>query len=239
VAANLVPLVGVLALGWSLFPVLVLFWFETLIVGAMSALRILFVYPASWAMWFLKVMCFPFLCFFLIPYAMLVAILTFFVFGLFASGEVQQAFVSILFSASTADGLLTLDQARQVIWREFDAGMLLGIAVLATSHLYSFIRYYLIGGECNRMGLGALVVQPIARVWLMMFALNAGAFGVQRLDAPLWLLAPLIAVKIAVDLYAHAREHRRADVPVKDPAPDPLSGPQLPPGPQPPGPTRP
>jgi len=86
--------------------------------------------------------------------------------------------------------------------------MMLGITALAASHLFSFFWYYLIKGECNRVSLGTLVVRPIARVWLMSLAVIVGAFGVQRLDAPLWLLVPLIGVKIAIDLYAHLREHR-------------------------------
>ena len=199
-----------MALNWSLFPVLALFWFETVVVGAMSALRILFAYPTSWIMWFLKFMCFPFLCFFLIPYAMLVVILTFCVFGVFAPEDIGRSLMSIVLSGSSANALLALAEARQVLWREIDTGMVVGAAALAVSHLFSFVRNYLVAGECNRVGLGALVVQPIARVWLMLAALNVGAFGIQRLDAPLWLLVPLICVKVVVDLYVHNREHLQA-----------------------------
>jgi hypothetical protein len=209
IAANLVPLYGVLVWNWSLFQVLVLFWFETVIVGAMSALRMLFAYPTSLIMWFLKLMCFPFIFFFLIPYGMLIVILGLFVFGIFASDGVRHAFVSILFSASHSSELLTLDEAMQVVWREFDAGTVLGIAALTISHLFSFVWHYLLKGECNRVTLGSLVKQPVARVWLMLMVLSVGALGVQQLDAPLWLLIPLIGVKIAIDLYAHINEHQK------------------------------
>lgn len=207
IAANLLPIYGVLAWNWSVFPVLLLFWLEAIIVGAMSVLKMLFAYPASFIMWIVKLFCFPFIGFFLIPYGMLVVILGMFVFGVFGSDSVRHAAVSVLFAASSASGLLTLEEAMQVFRRELDAGIVLGIAVLAASHLFSFFWYYLVKGECNRVSLGALVVQPVARVWLMLTALNLGAFGVQRLDAPLWLLIPLIGVKIAIDLYAHLREH--------------------------------
>ena len=40
VAANLLPVYGVLAWNWSLFAVLALFWFETLLVGVMCILKI-------------------------------------------------------------------------------------------------------------------------------------------------------------------------------------------------------
>lgn len=61
------------------------------------------------------------------------------------------------------------------------------------------------------MTLGSLVVQPIARVWAVLMAVIAGMFGVQRLDAPLWLLVPLICAKAAMDPYAHLREHREPE----------------------------
>jgi hypothetical protein len=209
IASNLLPIYGVLAWNWSLFPVLVLFWVEALIVGAISALKMLFAYPTSFVMWIVKFFCFPFIGFFLIPYGMLVVILGMLVFGVFASDSVRHAAVSVLFSASSASGLLPLEEAMRVVRRELDAGVLLGITALAASHMFSFCWYYLVKGECNRVSLGELVLQPVARVWLMLMALNLGAFGVQRLDAPLWLLIPLIAVKIAIDLHAHLREHRK------------------------------
>ena len=208
VAANLVPLFGVLAWNWPLFPVLAIFWFETIVIGAMAALRILFAYPTSLIMWFVKLMCSAFLAFLLIPYGMLLVILTFFVFGVFASREVGHALVSIVFAASDARDLLTLDEAGQVLWREIDAGMLLAAAALTASHLFSFVRYYLIAGECNRVGLRDLVAKPVARIWLMLAVVNAGAFGLLYLEAPQWLLVPLIGVKTALDLHAHLREHR-------------------------------
>ncbi|MES1239846.1 MAG: DUF6498-containing protein, partial [Chloroflexota bacterium] len=41
VAANLIPLVGVLLFGWSLWTILVLYWVENGIVGLWNVLRIL------------------------------------------------------------------------------------------------------------------------------------------------------------------------------------------------------
>ena len=41
VAANLVPLAGVLFFGWSVFATLLLFWVENVIVGGFNVLRML------------------------------------------------------------------------------------------------------------------------------------------------------------------------------------------------------
>ena len=45
VAANLVPLAGVLFFGWSVFSTLLLFWVENVIVGAFNVLRMLVAQP--------------------------------------------------------------------------------------------------------------------------------------------------------------------------------------------------
>ena len=47
VAANMVPLVGVLFLGWDLSSVMVLFWAESAVIAFYTALKMAFVVPAS------------------------------------------------------------------------------------------------------------------------------------------------------------------------------------------------
>ncbi len=227
VAANLLPIYGVLALHWSLFPVLLLFWLETVVVGAMSFLKILFAYPTSFSIWVAKIFFFPFSVLLLIPYVTLVAGLGMIVVVVFGSEIFKHGAASALSSADGANWHLTLEEAIRLFRGELDAGILLSVAGLAASHLFSFILYYLVKGECNRASLGQLVIQPIARVWLSSMALTVGMFGVQRLDAPLWLLAPLLGVKAAIDLDAHLREHRQTAEAAAPGTPlPPKSGPQ-------------
>jgi 4-hydroxybenzoyl-CoA reductase subunit beta len=45
IAANLVPLAGVFLFGWEVFPLLLLFWFENVIIGFFNALKMLFATP--------------------------------------------------------------------------------------------------------------------------------------------------------------------------------------------------
>src|SRR6185503_3557233 len=60
VAANLLPLYGVLFWGWEVFPLLVLFWVENAVVGALNALRMLAADPADRALWAGKLFMVPF-----------------------------------------------------------------------------------------------------------------------------------------------------------------------------------
>lgn len=46
-AANLIPVVGVLWLGWQVFALLLLFWLENVVVGAFTVLRMLAARPAG------------------------------------------------------------------------------------------------------------------------------------------------------------------------------------------------
>src|SRR5437899_11071768 len=59
VAANLVPLAGVLFFGWSVFSTLLLFWVENVIVGAFNVLRMLVAQPQIGAMWAAKLFRIP------------------------------------------------------------------------------------------------------------------------------------------------------------------------------------
>ena len=60
IAANLLPLYGVLVLGWAVLPIMVLFWLENIVIGVLNILRILFAGPADAARWASKLLLVPF-----------------------------------------------------------------------------------------------------------------------------------------------------------------------------------
>ena len=84
-AANLVPLAGVLFFGWSVFATLLLFWVENVIVGAFNVLRMLVAQPQIGAMWAAKLFMIPFFTF---HYGMFVTVHGIFVLTLFGGGAV-------------------------------------------------------------------------------------------------------------------------------------------------------
>src|SRR2546427_2499829 len=51
IAANLIPLYAVLFWNWQVFPLLVLFWVENVIVGALNAVKLLTADPGDPALW--------------------------------------------------------------------------------------------------------------------------------------------------------------------------------------------
>ena len=192
VAANLLPLYGVLAWQWPVFPLLVLFWLENVLIGALNALRMLCADPSDLALWGGKLFMVPF---FVVHYGMFTAIHGVFVFGLFGTREYDKL----------VRGLWTLDALWQAAL-EFD--LALPIAALAASHLFSFIWNYLYRGEFRRAALTELMQQPYGRVVVLHLTILLGGFAAMLLGSPLWALLLLIGLKIALDLKAHLKEHR-------------------------------
>jgi len=189
VAANLVPLAGVLAWNWSVFALIALFWMENVIVGVFFVLRMLLADPRDPALWAAKVFLVPFFCF---HYGMFTAVHGLFVFGLFGG------------KAYDPGSLYVLEPAMRVA-RDF--GLWLPLAALLASHGFSFLWNYLWRGEFRRAKLTELMSQPYGRVVVLHIAIILGAIATTALGSPLWALLVLLALKIGLDLKAHLKEH--------------------------------
>jgi hypothetical protein len=90
-----------------------------------------------------------------------------------------------------------------------DYGLWLPIAILAASHAFSFLSNYLYRGEFRRVRLQELMIAPYQRVVVLHVAIIFGGFAAMALGSPLWALVVLLALKIALDLRAHVKEHSK------------------------------
>src|ERR1051325_10696525 len=86
VAANLVPLAGVLFFGWSVFATLLLFWVENVIVGGFNVLRMLWAQPDNPLTWVAKAGMIPF---FIVHYGMFTTVHGLFVLTLFGKMQLR------------------------------------------------------------------------------------------------------------------------------------------------------
>jgi len=188
-AANLVPVAGVLLWGWSVFALIALFWMENVIVGVFFILRMLCADPRDAALWAGKLFLVPFFCF---HYGMFTAIHGVFVFALFGG------------KAYDPQGLQVLEPALRAAR---DLGLWLPLAALLASHGFSFLWNYLWRGEFRRGQLTALMAKPYGRVVVLHLAIILGGIGTLSLGSPLWALLVLLALKIGLDLKAHLKEH--------------------------------
>lgn len=189
VAANLVPLAGVLLWGWDVFALLLLFWMENVIVGVFFVLRMLLADLEDPALWAAKLFMVPFFC---VHYGMFTAVHGAFVFMLFGEGNYR------------VDGLDALAPAARAA---ADYGLWLPLAVLVGSHFFSFAWNYLYRGEFRAAQLSRLMAQPYGRVVVLHLAIILGGIAAMTLGSPLWALLVLLGLKIALDFKAHVKEH--------------------------------
>jgi hypothetical protein len=195
VVANLIPLIGVLFFGWSVWNILVIYWLENGIVGLINVLKmsvatgdevtpgVTFMVNGRPATSATKVGLIPF---FIVHYGIF-----WFVHGIFVLT------LPAFFSLMSDDGMT------------LDLGPVVFAAVgLAISHGLSFWWNFLHGGEDRRTTAAALMFAPYRRLVALHITIIFGAFAVMFTGAPAAAVAVLVAIKTAIDLGLHLAEHR-------------------------------
>ncbi|HKU45239.1 MAG TPA: DUF6498-containing protein [Burkholderiales bacterium] len=188
-AANLVPLAGVLLWGWDVFALLLLFWMENVVIGVLNVAKMLLADPADAALWAAKLFMAPFFCF---HYGMFTAIHGTFVFALFGARKYDASGINVVEPALRAAGEL---------------GLWLPLGALVASHAFSFLWNYLFRGEFRRARLAELMAKPYGRVVVLHLTILFGGFGAMALGSPVWALLLLVALKVGLDVRAHVKEH--------------------------------
>ena len=210
-AANAIPLVGVLFWGWDAARIVFLYWFENVVVGAINVLKIIAargpevragdarklgvtdaelgrIRNAS------KVFLVPF---FIVHYGMFTLVHGIFLFVFFASeggpgGGIRDPFTGI----------------PELVGRVFSGGGGWAAVALIASHLYSFGSNFIVGGEWRRVGPSRMMAAPYGRVVVLHVAIIFGGMAVQALGNPVALLVILVGGKTALDLALHWRSHQ-------------------------------
>lgn len=192
IAANSFPLYGVAILGWEIFPLVLLFWLENIIVGCSNLLKMVLVGPYDIARWIGKVFMGAF---FVLHYGGFTGIHGMFVVLLFGSGYVapgeSMSFGWLVETLSTS-------------------GTLWAAIALVVSHGFSFVWHYVGHGEYRHATIERLMMQPYARVAVLHIAILGGGLLVMALGSPFAGLVLLVVLKIGLDLRAHVAEHRKA-----------------------------
>jgi len=196
VVANLIPLFGVLFLGWSVWNILVIYWLENGIVGIINVLKMsaatgeeasglsaALTINGQPATAMSKVGLIPF---FIVHYGIF-----WFVHGIFVL--TLPAFLSLASDTPMELGI----------------GAVLFAAVgLAISHGLSFWWNFLRGGEYRRSTPAALMFAPYRRLVALHLTIIFGALAVTLTGAPIVAVAILVGIKTLLDLGLHLAEHR-------------------------------
>lgn len=201
VAANLVPLVGVLWFGWSMWTILAIYWVENGIVGFYNVLKMAVVAGVG------KLGVIPF---FVVHYGVFwlvhgIFILSLPTFAPFTPGAAQPIMILV------PDGVVAFDVAvpdRSVTAPIDTANVTLAAIGLFVSHGLSYLFNFIRGGEYKRTTAMALMAAPYRRVVVLHLTILFGAFAVVMFGAQVLPLMILVGLKIAMDLGFHLREHR-------------------------------
>jgi len=192
IAANLLPLIGVLLWDWDVFFLLLLFWCENVIIGLFGIARMVVssTTESTFEGLFLPV-------FFLVHY------------GGFMFGHFMVLFG--MYSGSLEDvgrAVEPADYYRMVIEN------LNWVALLALfiSHGWSFVENFMGHREHEKLTPQQAMALPYRRMFITHVALIAGGFLLIETGQPLGGLVLLILMKIGMDVTFHRKEHKRLGV---------------------------
>jgi hypothetical protein len=214
VAANLIPIAGVLLWDWSVFEIVALYWFENVVIGAVNILKLLACtgdfrdpddirrdegLPA-----YMRTPPAPGI----VRHGAKIFLIPFFAFhyGMFCF--VHGAFVFALLGGKdrgTMEGGTLIGMGISSIFHS--GGKWFVIAIIA-SHLFSFGWNFIGKGEYRRASAADVMKAPYGRIVVLHIAIIFGAFVITALGSPVFLLLILIAGKIILDAKLHLRSHR-------------------------------
>lgn len=211
VLVNLIPVVGVLVWNWSVFEIVVLYWFENVVIGLVCILKILTATGRDRTKSVLKHREDPRMPSHLgnpvgeRPPSSLAAksfLAAFFTFhyGMFCF--VHGVFVFMLLDGKLGgfiEGGPFALFGRKLPEAMASGGIWFALAIVG-SHLYSFYRNYLGKGECHRTSAQKQFSEPYGRIIVLHVAILFGAIVITSLGSPVILLLFLVAGKILLEI---------------------------------------
>jgi hypothetical protein len=186
ILANLVPVLGVIFLNWSLFSIMFFYWLESAVIGIYNVPKMLMAQVSeginpqatkSSALFILAKI--PAVAFFIIHYGIFMLVHGIFVFALFGPADLTASAV------------------------------LLGIASLAISHGVSFKVNFVDEQEYQKVNLPQQMFAPYPRIIVMHLTIISCAFIVGLIGSPRIALVIMVLLKTGIDVLAHLREHRK------------------------------
>lgn len=204
IAANIIPLWGVVFLGWDAFYIVLLYWSENIAVGFYNVLKMAFAGFLKPSKHLGKLFLIPF---FIIHYGGFCGIHGVFVLTLF--GKDDSSFMKDInwpcFLAFVQILLNVIKHAYSVM----PLAMRYALAALFVSHGVSFVCNYLIKGEYATSKPEKLMGSPYGRVVVMHMAVLFGAFLTMALGSPVGILIILVGIKTYLDVVFHLRQHKK------------------------------
>jgi len=199
IVANLIPLAGVVFLGWSVWQILIIYWMENGIVGAFNVLKMMRAEgsdegtsvsttingrsPAGES----RASLVPFFC---MHYGIF-----WFVHGVFV-------FTLLLLGAMATGGESSAAMMPDPLVLAF------AVVALFISHGLSYRFNFIGGGEYRRVSPASQMFKPYGRLVVLHVTVILGALAISITGAAIAALAILVLLKIGLDIGLHLSEHR-------------------------------
>jgi hypothetical protein len=182
IAANLLPVAGVLLFGWDLAAVMVLYWAESAVIGVYTMIKMSIVGKFG--------------ALFAVP---------FFLghFGAFMAAH----FAFIYFLFVHPDGQIPRDVGAYDELHAIFLPLWPALLALVVSHGISFFLHFIGNREYVGNSMSALTAAPYKRVIIMHVTVILAGWIVLALGTPVPAMLVLIVLKLIVDVRAHRREH--------------------------------
>ena len=193
---------GVLALGWSPFVVMLLFWFENVVIGVFNVGKMLATGLRLGAAGLLGGIALS--AFFTVHYGIFTAVHGMFVALLFGGAEV---------SRGAMDGGLAGPLAAMVDYLFAERDGWLAVLAIVLVHLSGFVQWLARTREAPTP-LKELMGAPYGRIMILHVTLIASGFLVQALKLPVAGALLLVGLKLAYDLVTLRRGRTREQDPV-------------------------
>lgn len=240
IAANVVPLLGVVLFGWSTFSIVFIYWCENVIIGGINLLKMFTCNPDTEVLLEanreapdadtsvtesdyeqrLSSLVENHGFFSLQHVVAKLFIMLFFTVHYGGFCFVHGVFVFALLGGKGPfgggggpAGIEPFDVLGSALETLKENHLWWAILGLAGSHLYSFFRNYLGKGENRQIVLAKLMSQPYGRIIVLHVSIILGAFALLALGNPVLLLLILIVGKTGLDLKMHLREHKQVEEP--------------------------
>ncbi len=187
ILSNIMPVLGVIFMGWQAFAILFLFWFENIVIGISNVFKMATVTSDNTRMG-AKVSA---ISFFIVHYGIFTLVHGIFIFVIFG-GFFEETEPSSVFD---------------IFGKFADLQLWWAILALIISHAVSFFTNYIGKGEYKNTTLNQLMGQPYGRVVILHVTIIIGGFLVALFGSPVVGLILLIALKTFIDIKTHLKQH--------------------------------
>lgn len=195
-AVDLFPIWAVLTMGWGAAPLVLLYWLENLILGAVALAKMIAAsvkeHPIGMiGMLFLG----PF---FVVHYGMFC-----FVHGVFVHE----------FATMNTEANLGFPSPSGLINAALQSApnMTTFVLVIIALQIFLFAQDYILGGEYRRTSIDKEMMAPYGRIIVLHIGIFAGAFAMAAIGEPMWGILGLIGLRALWGVFLSVRRRLRLD----------------------------